>query len=81
MPQTIAIDHAVEPDPDATRHWRALRELVIAGEAAGWDIGENKATLDGARDALDSLAFVLDVDTGEPAGVSPRCPNSAAAGQ
>lgn len=32
-----------------------LREMVIAGEAAGWDVNENAALLNRARDALGAV--------------------------
>jgi hypothetical protein len=40
----------------------AFRDLVTAAEAAGWDIGDNKATLDRAREGF---AALVDLHAGE----------------
>lgn len=41
-----------------------FRDLLAAAEAAGWDIGDNKATLDRARDGF---AALVDIHAGEVA--------------
>lgn len=43
---------------DADQALMAMRDLVVAAEAAGWDLTENKTVLDRARDGLAALEAV-----------------------